>query len=180
MAKFLALLAIALTMSGNCFAQQYCAVRVDLSDRHLSVDGSSCSANLATFWQAVERDLPKPLPRGVRSIAITGYDSPDFLSAMAIAFGATCQKKAFHGQAFVKAFGELPEAQVRSQTLARLRPILDSVDNYYVLKESPGGIAIRSPGCKYKLLRPVLYYRVTDGAPNNSFKPRPLRGSAAW
>ena len=158
--RFLALLVTLLAMSNNCFGQQYCAVRVELVDRNLNIHGASCSAALDVFWQRVEKELPKPLPSNLRSIGLIGYDSPDLLEAMSRTFGAICKRNPTSAADFVSHLGALSEAQVRAPTLSRLRPILYSVDNYYVLRLSNRGTGIRSPGCKYELLRPVLYYRL--------------------
>ena len=160
MAKVLAQLLSLLALSANCFAQQYCAVRVELADRHLSIHGASCSADLETFWREVEKEIPRPLPSNLRSISLLGYDSPELLQAMSRSFGAICKKDPSNSNDFVAYFGATAEAQVRAPALARLRPILNGVDNYYVLRLPANGTGIQSPGCKYQLLRPVLYYRL--------------------
>jgi hypothetical protein len=160
MAKLLATIAVLLALSGNCIAQQHCVAAISVKDRNLSIDGSSCSANLETFWRVVETSLPKRLPTNLRSIGLVGYDSPDLIEAMSRSFGVNCKTKSFNSQAFIEQFRKLPESQVRSPTLASLQPTLDSADNFYVLHRSQRGIALRSPGCKFELLRPVLYYRL--------------------
>jgi hypothetical protein len=69
-----------------------------------------------------------------------------------------------------------PASKIKAPSLIALHPTLDSLDNFYPISDPRSEWVIKSPTCASALLPPVVYYRVQ--APNNSFKPKPLRGSA--
>ena len=178
MAKIIAAGLLAIGISGHCGAAEPCEVEISVDDTSVFIDAHACTADQPTFWSLVERRLPKPLPLGIKTLGIVGPRGTDQISAMAEAFGQACRSKPFDSERFIELYRDLPASKVLAPSLAKFGSLLDSTDNYYVLELSSTRSAIRSPGCKFELLQPVLYYRLQ--APNNSFKPRPLRGSAAW
>ena len=178
--RLLVLAAIALGFCGAAHASESCPVSVRIAASQtgtgLQIDGSSCTTGLADFWASVERRLPRPLPSNLTWLSVVGPVSPDNLAALSSAWSSSCTHRTRQSSAFLLAYAAMPASRVSAPSLAAFRPAPDGIDNLYPLNPASKGVGVRSPGCTSVLLPPVIYYRVQ--APNKSFKPKPLRGSA--
>jgi hypothetical protein len=179
-ARFVALTAAALLLCGTAAASEPCAVTVSTvssaAGTGLQIDGSGCKASLDTFWHRVERRLVHPLPPDIRWFSVIGPVGPDHRAALSAAWAVACKHSKNRSATFLRAYGAMPASQVLVPALATLRPVPDSIDNFYPVMPSPARSAIGNPACPLELLPPVIYYRLQ--APNNSSKPTPLRGAA--
>ena len=173
--KIPAFASMLLLLSGVTSAAETCPIAVQVQPYGIEIDGSACKSDLRTFWQSVQSHLPKSISSQVRWLSVIGPVGPDHLTALGQAWGSACQRKTGAAATFLQSYRTLSASHVLAPALAPYHPVVSGIDNFYPLHPSQGP-AIRSPGCNLELLPPVIYYRLQ--APNNSFKPNPLRGSA--
>ena len=140
------------------------ALRVHASSHGtaIAIDGTRCEASLDRFWRVVEESLPRPLPQGLTWLSLMGPAGADQRTAMSAAWRNSCNFPTGQATAFLQAYKLEAGARVLAPSLAKLMPVPDSVDNFYVVKRSNGSIS--HPGCQNDLMTPVIYYRLS--APN--------------
>ncbi|WP_192632252.1 hypothetical protein [Lysobacter sp. OAE881] len=161
--RWLLLAALMLTLPGRTAAADRCLVevRVDAAPHGagLGIDGTRCKADLEEFWRVVENKLPRPLPRGLTWFSLMAPAGDDERAAMSAAWRSSCNHTSRQGTAFLDAYKLQPAARVLAPSLARLGPIPESVDNFYVVERSKA--TIQHPACKRGLLSPVIYFRLS-------------------
>lgn len=162
MERFL-LAVLMLTLSAGAGADDRCPVEVRVhATTHgtgIGINGSSCSASLEEFWRVVEDGLPRPLPRDLTWLSLMMPAGADQVAAMSRAWGRSCNSPGSLGASFLAAYKQEPAANVLAPSLAKLTPIPDSVDNFYVVKRSKGSIS--NAACDGDLMTPVIYYSLS-------------------
>jgi len=162
MERFL-LTVLMLILSAAARADDRCPVEVRVhATTHgtgIGINGSSCKASLEEFWRVVEGRLPRPLPRDLTGLSLMMPAGADQVAAMSRAWGRGCRSPGRLGAAFLAAYKQEPAARVLAPSLAKLTPVPDSVDNFYVVKRSKGSIS--NSACDGDLMTPVIYYSLS-------------------
>ena len=180
MARFSANAVVALALLAPAVASGACEMQTQVVSSSagpgLQIDASVCTDGLEAFWRQMQSRISPAGAAKLRWISVVGPVGPDHQAALSSAWSAACNSRGGQTAAFLRAYSRTSASRVLAPSLAALRPVPDSVDNFYPLKPSKAHPGISAPNCKLELLPPVIYYRLQ--APNNSSKPTPLRGAA--